>query len=103
MMRALVDERSLPHGWTRNRGLEARLDRPLCLEHQSLTAFVDVAPPHCTEGIYAGPPDAVALVKGYRPHEQFEGFDCCVQRPIFCIKDANRIVAEVSAILDKEM
>lgn len=102
MRRALVDEISLPHGWTRNRGIEASMARPLCLEHQSLAAFVDVAPHHCTEGIYESPPDAVMLVKGYRPHEQFEGFECCIQRPIFCIADADRIVAVVTAVVEEQ-
>lgn len=103
MGRSLVDEVSLPHGWTRNRGLEARLARPLCLEHPSLTAFIDITAPHCSEGIYETPTDAVALVKGYQPHEQFNGFECCIQRPIFCIAHADRIVAEVSVVLERRL
>lgn len=103
MRGAFVDEVSLPQGWTRNRGLEARLARPLCLEHQSLTVFVDIAPLHCSEGIYEAPTDADALVKGYRPHEQFNGFECCIQRPIYCRADANRVVADVSAVLERQL
>lgn len=103
MTGAFVDEVSLPHGWTRNRGLEARLNRPLCLQHQSLTVFVDIAPPHCSEGIYVTPTGAVALVKGYRQHEQYSGFECCVQRPIFCIADASRVVADLSAVLERQL
>ena len=103
MKRALVDEVSLPPNWTRNRGLEVRLVRPLCLEHQSLAAFVDIAPPQCTEGVYDTPSNAIALVKGYRPHAQFTGFECCIQRPVFCIADANQVVAEVSGVVESQM
>lgn len=103
MKRTLVNEISLPHDWTRNRGLEARLARPLCLEYQSLAAFVDITSPHCTEGRYESPSDAIALVKGYRPHAKFEGFECCIQRPIFRITTANRVIKGVSTDLEERL
>lgn len=99
---AMFDNISLPQGWSRNRGLEARLVRPLCLEHESLSAFVDIAPPSCTEGPYECPADAVAVAKGYRSHDQFAGFACCVQRPIFGVADADHVVKEVMAELEAE-
>ena len=91
----MFDQISLPPNWRRNPGLEARLVRPLCIEHESLRAFIDVAPPECTEGPYEWP-DAVAIVKLYLPHNRLEGFVCRSQRPIFKKKDAEKVIAELA-------
>lgn len=79
----MFNEISLPQGWRRNRGLEERMVRPLCLEHVLLSAFIDVAPPECTEGDYECPPNAVAIAKLYLPHDRLEGYTCREQRPVY--------------------
>lgn len=94
---------SLPQEWSRNQGLEVRLARPLCVQHASLSAFVDIAEPECTEGSYECPSDAVAVVKGYRPHNRFSGFICCIQHPLFDSDDVERVVTTVAAALERKI
>lgn len=91
----MFDDISLPQDWTRNRGLEVRLVRPLCLEHESLTAFIDIAPPENTEGPYEWP-EAIAVAKLYLEHERLEGFVCRGQRPIFDEASAERVVEKLA-------
>lgn len=91
----MFDDISLPQNWRRNRGLEARLVRPLCAEHDSLTAFIDIAPPENTEGPYEWP-NAIAVAKLYLEHERFGGFVCRGQRPIFDEAGAERVLEELA-------
>jgi hypothetical protein len=100
-MNVMIDENTLPQGWTRNRGIEARLVRDVCVQHDSLSLFVDIASPQCTEGTYDCPPSAMALVKGYRQHDSFNGFTCCVQVPLFDREEADQVVAEVLTVLEE--
>jgi hypothetical protein len=97
----MIDESSLPQGWTRNRGLEARLVREVCVQHNSLSMFVDITSPRCTEGTYECPSRAVALAKGYTRHDSFNGFTCRVQVPIFDRAETEQVITEVVSGLEK--
>jgi hypothetical protein len=97
----MFDQISLPQNWRRNPGFEARLVRPLCIEHKSLTAFIDVAPPECTEGLYEWP-EAVAVAKLYLPHNRFEGFVCRSQLPIFKKTEAEQVIEELARRFEEQ-